>query len=144
MTTDRAVVQVTGRLSSGTLVQLEELDGQFQRQTLLRLTVRDEAALQGVLRRLHDLGIELVEVRSLDGGDSPRVMEILVNGLIGDLTLASLSDYIEVQQTATRISLADPDTLSGALSLLVAGGLIVEYATAPSATSATRTSPSLS
>jgi hypothetical protein len=35
-------------------------------QTLLRGCVRDQAALQGLLNRLHDLGLELVEVRRLN------------------------------------------------------------------------------
>jgi hypothetical protein len=35
-------------------------------QTLLRGCVRDQAALQGLLCRLHDLGLELVEVRRLN------------------------------------------------------------------------------
>jgi hypothetical protein len=131
MSADRAVVQVTGRLSSGTLAQLEVRDARLHRQTLVRLDVRDEAALQGVLRRLHDLGLELVEIRSLDDSPYPRPMEIMVNGPIGDLTLASLSDYTEVSQTATRITFSDPAALSGALALLVAQGLTVEYATAP-------------
>ena len=139
MSADRAVVQVTGRLSSGTLARLEEFDARLQRQTLIRLSVRDEAALQGLLRRLHDLGLELVEIRSLDDGSSPRPMEAIVNGPIGDLTLASLSDYTEVSQTATRITFADSDALSGALALLVAEGLTVEYATAPHATRGQRT-----
>jgi hypothetical protein len=34
-------------------------------QTVLRGSVRDQAALQGLLSRLHDLGLELVEVRRL-------------------------------------------------------------------------------
>ena len=133
MSANRAVVQVTGRLSSGTLARLEAPDSRLQRQTLVRLDVRDEAALQGVLRRLHDLGLELVEIRSLDDSASPRPMEVMVNGSIGELTLASLSDYTEVSQTATRITFADPEALSGALALLVAEGLTVEYATAPQA-----------
>ena len=133
MTTDRAVVQVSGRIASGTLVQLERLDARLLQQTLVRLTVRDEAALQGVLRRLHDLGLELVEVRSLEEGDFPRLMDVMVNGQIGGITLDSLSDYTEVQQTATRISFAEPDALSSALALLVADGLTVEYVTTPPA-----------
>lgn len=133
MSANRAVVQVTGRLSSGTLARLEARDSRLQRQTLVRLDVRDEAALQGVLRRLHDLGLELVEIRSLDDSASPRPMEVMVNGSIGELALASLSDYTEVSQTATRITFADPEALSGALALLVAEGLTVEYATAPQA-----------
>jgi len=133
MSANRAVVQVTGRLSSGTLARLEAPDSRLQRQTLVRLDVRDEAALQGVLRRLHDLGLELVEIRSLDDSASPRPMEVMVNGSIGELALASLSDYTEVSQTATRITFADPEALSGALALLVAEGLTVEYATAPQA-----------
>jgi hypothetical protein len=34
-------------------------------QTVLRGTVRDQAALQGLLQQLHSLGLELVEVRRL-------------------------------------------------------------------------------
>ena len=133
MSADKAVVQVTGRLSSGTLAELEVRDPGLQRQTLVRLDVRDEAALQGVLRRLHDLGLGLVEIRSLDDSASPRPMEVTVNGPIGDLTLASLSEYTEVSQTATRITLSAPEALSGALALLVGEGLTVEYANAPKA-----------
>lgn len=34
-------------------------------QTVLRGSVRDQAALQGLLSRLHDLGLELIEVRRI-------------------------------------------------------------------------------
>jgi hypothetical protein len=34
-------------------------------QTVLRGTLRDQAALHGLLRQLHGLGLELVEVRRL-------------------------------------------------------------------------------
>jgi hypothetical protein len=40
-------------------------------QTVLRGSVRDQAALQGLLSRLHDLGLELVEVRRLHPAPQP-------------------------------------------------------------------------
>lgn len=45
---------------------LEEIGGSHPHlvaQTVLRGQVRDQAELQGVLRRLHSLGLELVELR---------------------------------------------------------------------------------
>ncbi len=57
----------------------------------------------------------------------------MVNDPIGEPTLASPSDYIEVAETATRITFSYPRRAKRTLALLVAEGLGVEYAAAPQA-----------
>ena len=57
---------VRGRLTDDVLQELRGLRVCVERpQTVLRGPVRDQAALHGILRRLHGMGIELVEVREL-------------------------------------------------------------------------------
>ncbi|WP_139316100.1 hypothetical protein [Cellulosimicrobium sp. CUA-896] len=52
--------------------------------TLLETTVRDQAALYGLLQRLSALGLELLELRTAHAGDPPEVA-ILVRGPVGAL-----------------------------------------------------------
>jgi len=62
-------IHICGALPDGALEELGRLKVSAERrQTVLRGPVRDQAALLGVLLRLQNLGIELVEVRQLPVG----------------------------------------------------------------------------
>ncbi len=57
---------VHGELAGADLLELPGLDVTRQpAQTVLRGHIPDQAALHGVLQRLHSLGLELVEVREV-------------------------------------------------------------------------------
>ena len=57
---------VHGEMHGSDVLELPGLDVTRQpAQTVLRGRVPDQAALQGVLQRLHSLGLELVEVRQV-------------------------------------------------------------------------------
>jgi len=59
-------IRIRGRIPRAELEEFENLQSTTEpAQTVLRGTIRDQAALQGVLGRLHGLGLELVEVRRL-------------------------------------------------------------------------------
>ncbi len=57
-------VRVSGRVDPETLLDLGVVaQGQEGSQTVLYGQIRDESALFGLLTRLRDLGLELIEVR---------------------------------------------------------------------------------
>ena len=60
-------IRIRGRIPRAELEEFENLQSTTVEpaQTVLRGTIRDQAALQGVLARLHGLGLELLEVRRL-------------------------------------------------------------------------------
>jgi hypothetical protein len=62
------IVVAAGDAGSMVRSALPEFEAQPGRSGCVRLvgTVPDQAALQGALHRLHDLRVELVEVRRLD------------------------------------------------------------------------------
>ncbi len=67
-------IRVRGTVPADVLEDAGDLQAVVEpTQTLLRGTVRDQAALQGLLHHLHALGLELVEVRrvSTDIGSEP-------------------------------------------------------------------------
>ena len=59
-------IRVLGEIAGADLLELPDLDATREpAQTVLRGCIPDQAALHGVLQRLHSLGLELVEVRQL-------------------------------------------------------------------------------
>jgi hypothetical protein len=67
-------VRIRGRLSSALRGEFEQLGlvaAVDPAETLLHGPVVDQAALYGLVRRLEALGLELVELRRLRGGDGP-------------------------------------------------------------------------
>jgi monoterpene epsilon-lactone hydrolase len=62
-------IRVRGHLGPGMLRAFPALHAETQAQdTLLRGTLADQAALYGVLGRIEELGLELLEVRHLSPG----------------------------------------------------------------------------
>ena len=69
---DEYIIRVSGRLSDALLSAFPSLRGQpLPVQTVMRGELPDQAALQGVLNRLDELGVEIVSVDKLppDGAE---------------------------------------------------------------------------
>jgi len=63
VTTRQYEIRVRGRIPPEELVEFEDFTAVVQSgETVLRGPVVDQAALQGILQRLHMLGLDLVEV----------------------------------------------------------------------------------
>jgi hypothetical protein len=66
-------IHVRGDLPDWVLLELGGLEVCLEKpQTVLRGSIRDQAALHGILQRLQSLGIELVEMRQLPDGIPAR------------------------------------------------------------------------
>jgi hypothetical protein len=64
-------IRIRGRISNSILASFDNLDAEVEpAETVLRGTQLDQAALHGVLERVRELGLELVEVRQLKSGRS--------------------------------------------------------------------------
>ena len=88
--------------------------------TLLEATVRDQAALYGLLQRLAALGLDLLELRTAAPGQRADV-EVVVRGPVGALVQEMLRDVGRaVPGSLTSYRLRDTD-LAGLLA--VASGL---------------------
>lgn len=65
-------IRLHGELRGADLLELPDLTATREpAQTVLRGYIPDQAALHGVLQRLHSLGLELVEVRQLSDPELP-------------------------------------------------------------------------
>ena len=60
-------VRVRGHLGPATLRAFPALNAETQAQDTLLGGIADQAALHGVLARIEELGLELLEVRRLEG-----------------------------------------------------------------------------
>lgn len=63
MLTRRYEIFIRGLVPASLLDEISGSHPDLEAQTVLRGQVRDQAELQGVLRHLHSLGLELVEMR---------------------------------------------------------------------------------
>jgi hypothetical protein len=62
-------IRVRGRVGKSLLSRFDGFDAEVEpAETILRGDVSDQAALHGVLDRIQDLGLELVEVRRVGRG----------------------------------------------------------------------------
>lgn len=132
------VVQVSGHLPPHSL----DHDRSVRRHTVLRATVRDQAALYGFVKVLNDLGLDLVDLRQIPGSPAPGepgagpppdhgaplTVEVVIRGSVGELALSALCDHVEVTQLATRLVLSDRALLGQVLEWARAAGATVEYA----------------
>jgi hypothetical protein len=63
----RYELRVKGRLGEALLATFDGFNAEVEPvETVLRGEIVDQAALHGVLERIHEAGLELVEVRKLD------------------------------------------------------------------------------
>jgi hypothetical protein len=150
------MLQVAGRHPSADLDEGALLDGRARTATVLRAVVRDQAALQGLLRRISGLGLNLVEVREsseqadgeygLEAQDSippRRVFEVTIDGPIGDLVEETLTDHIEIVGVSTRYTFTDTALMGDVLTELLARGVALEHATELPESRYARPSPSV-
>ena len=127
----RFIVQVSGRHEPGDFLGDERGSDSLHITTVLRTSVRDQSALQGLLRRVHDLGLSLVELHDagLPGGASPTEREywLTVEGPLGEMTESALVDFIGPIGVSTRYSFADPLRMSAVLTQMLDRGAELEH-----------------
>ena len=128
----RFILQVSGRHASGDVAGIDHVPDRVRLSTVLRVNVRDQAALQGLLRRVHDLGLSLVDLHDAGTpGDSPnaqRSYEVTVDGPVGEVVEEALSDYIGPIHVSSRYSFADPVLMGEVLTRLLGRGAELEHA----------------
>ncbi len=128
----RFIVQVSGRHEPTDFLGNEQDTDRIHVTTVLRARVRDQSALHGLLRRVHDLGLcllELHEAGRLDGRSTgERDYWLAVEGPLGELTESALVDFIGPVHVSTRYSFADPMRMSVALTRLLDRGAELEHA----------------
>lgn len=132
MTEQRFVIQVQGRLPAHSVDAAMRDSGSCRIDTLLRLAVRDQAALNGLLRRLEDLGLNLVEFRRLSSTSAdarPIPVEVLLAGSIGDLAASMLEDQAQIVALSTRVAFSDQNLMDQTLARIVSSGAEVEHTT---------------
>jgi hypothetical protein len=67
MAPSRYELRIKGRLGEALLGTFAGFDAEVEPvETVLRGDIEDQAALHGVLERLHEAGLEIVEVRKLE------------------------------------------------------------------------------
>jgi len=87
--------------------------------TQLEATVRDQAALYGLLQRLASLGLELVELRT--GGPGHRTdVDVVVRGRVGALARRMLDGVERVHPGARTARRVDEEDLAALLAAVVA------------------------
>ena len=136
------MLQVGGRHQPEVLGDGAILDGRGRLATVLQVVVRDQAALQGLLRLISDLGLSLVEVHeSGERGDSSggpgvrelispcRAYDVTVDGPIGVLVEETLADHIEIVRVSTRYTFSDAALMGEVLTRLLSRGVDLEHAT---------------
>lgn len=132
MTGRRFILQVSGRHSPGDLVGIDHVPDRIRISTVLRARIRDQSALQGLLRRLHDLGLSLVDLHEAGRLDRQRNAErdylLTVEGPVGEAVETTLSDFIGPMQVSSRYSFADPVLMGEVLTRLLDRGAELEHA----------------
>ena len=126
------ILQVGGRHAAGDLAGIEQVADRIRLSTVLRARVRDQAALQGLLRRVHDLGLTLIDLHgasTLPGNPSgERDYEVTVEGPVGELVEASLSDHVGPIRMSSRYCFSDPVLMGAVLTRLLERGAELEHA----------------
>lgn len=128
----RFIVQVSGRHEPWDFLENEQAADRIRVTTVLRATIRDQSALQGLLRRVHDLGLNLVELHEAGRPDGPSAAEreyrLTVEGPLGEMTESALVDFIGPIHVSTRYSFADPLRMGAVLTRLLDRGAELEHA----------------
>ncbi len=141
MSGKRFMLQVSGRHQESDLDGGALLDGHVRLSTVLQAVVRDQAALQGLLRLIIGLGLNLVEFHETRDQVSEesepdahrptrtgRVYAVTVDGPMGDLAEAALADHIEIVSVSSRYDFTDTVIMGEVLTRLLARGVILEHA----------------
>lgn len=125
------VLQIQGPPAASDLAGVDRVHERVQFSTVLRVSVRDQAALQGLLRRVNDLGLTLLDLHAADSPHGQptdgRGYEVTVDGPVGEVAVASLSDYVGPVQTSSRFAFHDPVLMGQVLTRLLDRGADLEY-----------------
>jgi hypothetical protein len=69
-------IRIKGRVGEPVLATFGELNASVKpAETVLRGVINDQAALHGLLDRIHSLGLELIEIRQVEDS-SPRRSDV--------------------------------------------------------------------
>jgi len=127
------ILQVAGRPSADDLAGIEDASDRITLTTVLRVDVRDQAALQGLLHRIHDLGLSLITLHDVpQASASPRddrTFEITVVGPVGELVQTTLCDYAGPIGMSSRYTFTDTTLMGVVLTRLLGRGAELEHAT---------------
>ena len=105
MSAQEFVIQVRGRLPAHALVLVSAMPASVRLLTVFSARLRDRAAVDGLLRRVSDLGLDLIGFQQLApaaahstsqgasslGGGNPVEVEVVVDGPVGDLALSAMT-----------------------------------------------------
>ena len=127
----RFILQVSGRHASSDLTGIGYAADSIRLSTVLRVNVRDQAALQGLLRRVHDLGLALVDLHEAPSPrhrpGAEREYEVTVEGPLGEAVETTLSDYIGPIHVSSRYSFSDAAFMGDVLTRLLDRGAELEH-----------------
>ena len=135
------VIQVRGRLPAHVLVLVSAMPASVHLLTVFWARLRDRAAVDGLLRRVSDLALDLVEFQQLTpaashrtfhgassvGRGNPVEVEVVVDGPVGDLALSALTEQADLIQQETRLLLTDRFTTDEILNRLKCSAAVLEY-----------------
>jgi len=128
----RFILQVAGRHAPGDLADIDHAWDRVSLSTVLRVKVRDQAALQGLLRQVHDLGLSLLDLHEATGPPrhpkAERDYEVTVEGPVGEVVETTLSDHIGPIHVSSRYSFIDPVVMGEVLTRLLDRGADLEHA----------------
>ncbi len=128
----RFTLQVSGRHASGDTAGIDALPDRVRLTSVVRVSVRDQAALHGLLRRVHDLGLSLVDLHKVAApGARPSAhqdYEVTVDGPVGEVVETALCDFIGPIQVSSRYTFADPVVMGEVLNRLLERGAELEHA----------------
>lgn len=66
-------IRISGAIPEDVLAEVQATHAGIEVQTVLTGSVRDQAELQGLLRRLHNLGLELLDLHQLAAVPDPAL-----------------------------------------------------------------------
>jgi hypothetical protein len=76
MLAKRYEIHIRGALPEHVLAELRAAHPTLEVQTVMSGRVRDQAELQGLLRRIHHLGLELLEMRQVPDPTASRSADL--------------------------------------------------------------------
>jgi FAD/FMN-containing dehydrogenase len=136
----RFVLQVGGHARAADTDLVNHVD-RVGVSTQFQLRVRDQAALHGLLRRIFDLGLTLLEVQVAPHGIVPdgdvhaqipvtgeREYKVAVSGAVDGFIEDTLGDHGDVLHVSTQYVFTDPLTMGAVLTRLLDRGAEIELA----------------
>lgn len=141
MSAQEFVIQVRGRLPAHALVLVSAMPASVRLLTVFSARLRDRAAVDGLLRRVSDLGLDLIGFQQLApaaahstsqgasslGGGNPVEVEVVVDGPVGDLALSAMMEQADLMRQETRLLVTDRFTTDEILNRLKSSAAVLEY-----------------